>query len=94
MSLGRSKPEIAARLPIRRGISEAEAALYVGIGVSKFQEMVRDHRMPRPYLIDRRKVWDFDDLDAAFKSLPREGDDAPSDSWADFRDGGNTAAAR
>jgi len=68
------KADIAARLPIRRGLGEAEAALYVGIGSTKFAQLVADGRMPRPRLIDGRRVWDIDDLDAAFRSLPVEGD--------------------
>lgn len=40
--------------------------------------------MPRPRMINARRVWDVDDLDAAFKSLPREGgEDEGADTWAD-----------
>lgn len=72
--MARRKADIAARLPIRRGLGEAEAALYVGIGSTKFRELVDDGRMPRPRVIDGARVWDIDELDAAFKALPRAGD--------------------
>jgi predicted DNA-binding transcriptional regulator AlpA len=70
------KAVISARLTIRRGLGEAEAAIYVGLGATKFSELVKDGRMPRPRLIDGRRVWDVDDIDAAFRELPREGEPA------------------
>jgi predicted DNA-binding transcriptional regulator AlpA len=52
-----------------RGLSRAQAAEYVGIGCSKFDEMVNDGRMPRPKRIDSRCVWDRVQLDEAFAAL-------------------------
>ena len=68
----------------RRGLSRGDAAMYLGISASKFDEVVRDGRMPRPRVIDCRKVWDVYELDMAFDELPRE--DGPStagSSWDD-----------
>ncbi|MBM3654788.1 MAG: hypothetical protein FJX06_18590 [Alphaproteobacteria bacterium] len=80
----KKRADLHARLPIRRGVCAEEAALYLGIGVSLFRVMVSDGRMPRPRMINARRVWDVDDLDAAFKSLPREGGErAEEDTWAD-----------
>ena len=51
----------------RRGLSHDEAAMYVGISVSKFDEMVLDGRMPTfailtlpstRYRVTLRPVWD------------------------------------
>ena len=53
-----------------RGLSREEAARYVGVGTTKFDEMVTDGRMPRPKRIDGRLVWDRLKLDAAFSDLP------------------------
>jgi hypothetical protein len=76
--------EVRSRLPIRRGLGAEEAAIYVGVGATLFRAMVSDGRMPRPRLINARRLWDVDELDAAFKSLPREGgDDTEQDTWAD-----------
>ncbi len=55
---------------IPRGLARELAARYVGVGITKFDEMVADGRMPGPKLIDRRKVWDKDALDSAFDELP------------------------
>jgi excisionase family DNA binding protein len=70
---------LSAVRPIpRRGLSRDEAAMYIGISASKFDELVRDGRMPVPKRIDGRKVWDVHQLDLAFDELPVEGN-----SWDD-----------
>ncbi len=73
-----------ARPTPRRGLSRTDAAIYVEISPSKFDELVEDSRMPRPRMIDSRKVWDVYELDVAFDDLPRE-DSPPSagNSWDD-----------
>lgn len=55
-----------------RGMSREEAARYIGVSMTKFDEMVADGRMPRPKRIDGRVVWDRVRLDAAFTDLPEE----------------------
>lgn len=71
--------------PTRRGLSRVQASAYVGVGVSKFDEMVADGRMPGPKRIDGRKVWDVRALDSAFDALPSEGEDfAAGNSWGDL----------
>jgi hypothetical protein len=67
----------------RRGLSRTEAALYLGISPSKFDELVADGRVSRPRLIDTRKVWDVFELDLAFEDLPRDDDKSAGNSWAD-----------
>ncbi|KQT45066.1 hypothetical protein ASG43_12200 [Aureimonas sp. Leaf454] len=57
-----------------RGMDRFEAARYIGIGITKFDELVADHRMPKPKRIDGRVVWDRIQLDAAFSELPSTGD--------------------
>ena len=63
----------------RRGLSREEAAMYIGISPSKFDELVADGRMPRPVKIDNRKLWDIRHLDLAFDALPS--DDSAPNSW-------------
>jgi excisionase family DNA binding protein len=53
-----------------RGMSRDEAARYIGVGLTKFDEMVADGRMPRPKRIDGRVVWDRLRIEAAFSDLP------------------------
>ncbi len=56
-----------------RGLSRDEAARYIGIGSTKFDELVKDGRMPRPKRVDGRTVWDRIAIDAAFSELPEDG---------------------
>jgi hypothetical protein len=72
---------IIRQLP-RRGVSRVEAAMYIGISATKFDEMVADARMPGARRIDGRKVWDVRELDLAFDALPGETTAAGS-SWDD-----------
>ena len=68
----------------RRGLSRVEAAEYVGISPSKFDQMVADGRMPGARRIDSRKVWDIRELDLYWDDLPREDSSAASGkSWED-----------
>jgi predicted DNA-binding transcriptional regulator AlpA len=55
-----------------RGMSRDEAARYVGVGITKFDEMVADGRMPRPKRVDGRVIWDRLKIEAAFTDLPEE----------------------
>ena len=87
-----SKATIAGRLPVRRGLDESEAAVYLSLSPSFFRKLVEWKAMPRPRLAGGRRIWDVDELDLAFKALPREGGeneaifaDGKGDSWEDFR---------
>jgi predicted DNA-binding transcriptional regulator AlpA len=66
--------EPAVLPPTKRGLSRILAAGYVGVGLTKFDEMVSDRRMPKPKRIDGRKVWDVRALDRFFEALPSDGD--------------------
>ena len=66
---------MTAPLPfIPRGMSREQAAIYVGVGTTKFDEMVADGRMPKAREIDRRRVWDRNELDACFDNLAHSGE--------------------
>jgi hypothetical protein len=64
----------------RRGLSRVEAAMYIGISPSKFDQMRADGRIGPAKLIDGRKVFDIRDLDQAFDALPSEDHDK-ADDW-------------
>lgn len=66
-----TRPDPIAWVP--RGLSREEAARYVGVGPTKFDELVADRRMPRPKRIDGRVVWDRLALDAAFSEIGEPG---------------------
>lgn len=56
-----------------RGMSREDAARYIGVGATKFDQMVADRLMPRPKKVGGRVIWDRLALDAAFSDLPEEG---------------------
>lgn len=62
-----------------RGLSRDEAAEYVGVGTTLFDEMVMDGRMPAPKEINSRRVWDRHKLDRYFDALP--GGDDEDNPW-------------
>lgn len=62
-----------------RGLSRVQAAEYIGVGVTKFDELVVDGRMPRPKRIDGRTVWDRIRVDEAFAALDEVG--GGSNEW-------------
>ena len=41
---------------VRRGLSRVEAAIYIGVGVTKFDALVTSGAMPKPKRIDGRRV--------------------------------------
>jgi hypothetical protein len=68
---------------IRRGLSRVEAAMYIGVGVTKFDALVAAGLMPRPKRIDSRRIWDIVALDLAFNQLPDE-DSNFDQTWDDI----------
>ena len=62
-----------------RGLCREAAAQYVGISAAKFDEMVKDGRMPGPKRIDGRKVWDRHAVDLSFDVLPDNEEPNPWD---------------
>ena len=73
---------LPASLP-PRGLSRGQAAEYIGVGPTKFDELVADGRMPRPKRIDSRTVWDRAQLDDAFAALDDEAT-ANRGGWEDL----------
>lgn len=86
-----SKASVAGRLPVRRGLSEVEAAIYLSLSPSFFRRLVDQKVMPRPRVAGGRRIWDVEELDLAFKALPREGGEETSfggeggNSWTDYQ---------
>lgn len=72
-------PTIVVAKP-RRGLSRVDAALYIGVSPSMFDQLVKQGTMPKPLHLGARVVWDIRALDAAFEAL--RGDDEV-DTWAD-----------
>lgn len=66
-----------------RGLRREDAARYVGLSPSKFDQLVADGRMPAPRQVDGCRVWDRTALDAAFDDLPYVGEkrQPPGNPW-------------
>jgi predicted DNA-binding transcriptional regulator AlpA len=53
-----------------RGLSRIDAARYIGVSATKFDQLVRLRQMPAPKRIGGRVIWDRLALEAAFSDLP------------------------
>lgn len=62
------------------GLCREAAAQFIGVSPTKFDEMVRDGRMPGPKRIDGRKVWSRPNLERAFAALPGD-EDNDANPW-------------
>ncbi len=62
-----------------RGMSRYEAARWVGVSPSLFDQMVDDGRMPGPKRINSRLIWDRYRLDVAVEALPEK--EEVADDW-------------
>lgn len=65
-----------------RGMRREEAARWVRVSATKFDEMVADGRMPPPKTVDGCVIWDRYALDEAFDALPDRVKDAPQSPWS------------
>ncbi len=66
------------------GLSRAEAAHFVGVGATLFDDLVRDGRMPRPKRINSRTVWYRRDVETSFRTL-LESEVGGKNPWVDDR---------
>ena len=85
-SIARAVPPRRPLIPAqdRVGLSRTEAAEYIGVSTSLFDEMVKDGRMPPPKLINSRKVWMRAKIEKAFAELPDDGESTGCDNpWKD-----------
>ncbi|MDP4005125.1 AlpA family transcriptional regulator [Methylobacterium sp. NEAU K] len=64
------RPERLALPFAPKGLSRLEAARYVGVSTTTFDEMVRERLMPRPKLVGTRVLWDRAQIDLFFEALP------------------------
>ena len=65
-----------------RCLSRVDAAFYIAISPSLFDEMVKDGRMPQPFRINARVLWDRKELDGAIDALKDEPQTNPWDEVA------------
>ena len=58
-----------------RGLRAERAAAYLGMGKTKFLELVDKGLLPRAVLIDGLRIWDRLDLDVAFEAAKEAAQD-------------------
>jgi hypothetical protein len=58
----------------RRGLRRSEAAAYIGVGTTKFDELVQRGLMPEGIKIDGVRLFDIRDLDQSFDRLKSSSD--------------------
>ncbi len=67
-------PQLAPRL-----IGREAAAEYVGVGATKFDELVSSAHMPTPIKVGTRSLWDVRQLDLAVDRLSGSDGDEPNE---------------
>ena len=63
----------------RRGLSRVEAAQYLGISPSKFDELRKANRVAPPKVLDSRLIFTVERLDEFLDALPDENHNAAED---------------
>jgi hypothetical protein len=66
---------------LRRGLSRIEAAMYLGISASKFDELRSAGQVGPAKILGDRKLFDIEMLDRFFEALRDEHDDTDDDDW-------------
>jgi hypothetical protein len=80
MRLAQSSTQHRIERPVpRRGLSRVEAAMYLGISPSKFDELRKSGRIGPAKVLDGRKLFAVEMLDEFFDALPDEAHDAAED---------------
>ena len=73
--------DILPRSLAPRLVGRESAAAFVDLSPTKFDELVKEGRAPRPKRIDTRKVWDVRDLERFADDLPYDGPADEDKSW-------------
>jgi hypothetical protein len=85
--MSRTTARITQTLPRRpepRGLSRIDAAAYFGIGTTLFDQLVESGKIPRPFRLEGRVIWDRYRLDAAIDELQDAESGGPSGNvWDD-----------
>ena len=80
MTTKRLRQDLLPRSLAPIGLSRETAAAFIDVSPSKFDEMVKDGRMPKPKRIDSRRVWSRTAIEKAFLRLPGD-EESEEDEW-------------
>lgn len=85
-TLARRSVTLPANL-VPRGLNREEAAAYLGIGTTLFDELVKLGQMPAAKKMKGAVRWDRLAIDRAFEDLPRNGEESAEadDPWGRVR---------
>jgi predicted DNA-binding transcriptional regulator AlpA len=61
-----------AATTLRRGLRREEAATYIGVSPSTFDNLIKEGTMPKSFKIKGCVTWDIRDLDLAFDALKND----------------------
>lgn len=64
------------------GLDRVECAAFIGVGVTMFDQLVREGIMPQPRIIKGRLVWHRTEIEKAFAALPVRQPEGGGGSWA------------
>lgn len=67
------------------GLDRVEAAAFIGVSMTLFDQLVREGSMPQPRMAKGRLVWHRTEVEKAFSALPirsAEGAGGAASSWA------------
>lgn len=67
----------------RRGLRREEAAEFFTLSPAKFDELVKEGKLPKPIRIGTRKIWDLRTLDLFFDNLSSDDGSNPFDEGAE-----------
>lgn len=56
-----------------RFMGRSEAARYMAVGITAFDELVAEGTLPQPKRVKSKAVWDRVDLDLAASAIPEDG---------------------
>jgi hypothetical protein len=73
-------PPSQSRPVLRRGLTRTEAAMYLGISPSKFDELRKANRIAPPKILDGRLIFMVERLDEFLETLPDE-NQLDNDDW-------------
>lgn len=84
VKMSRRQEKQASILPASlppRGLDREQAAAYIGVSPSLFDQMVMDGSMPKSKRVRGRRIWDRLKLDSAFNALPGDDGEPEHNEW-------------
>ncbi len=70
-------------------VNREQAAACLCVSATKFDELVKTNRMPRPRAVDAKRLWLVSELMTAAFALPMVGEETvEDDGWGDVDRGG------